>query len=61
MSSLEQNVCRNHGVEELNKNVSNWFVLSLFYVEINKFTNLSCTDCFSEAVQTQDGARDKAV
>ena len=29
---------------------SNWFVLSWFYVEINKFINVSCTDCFSEAV-----------
>ena len=37
-SSLEQSVCRNHGVEELTTRhfiCSNWFVLSLFNVEIN--------------------------
>ena len=39
---------------------SNWFVLSIFYVGINKFTNVSCS---SEAVKTQDRAylREKAV
>ena len=39
---------------------SKWFVISLFYVEKNKFTNVFC---FSEAVKTQDGAylREKAV
>ena len=42
---------------------SNWLVLSLFYVEIKKITNVSCTDCFSEAIKMQDGAylREKAV
>ena len=64
-SSLEQKVCRNHGEEELSKNDLQQLVCySIFInVEINKFTNVSCTDCFSEAVKMQEGAclREKAV
>ena len=48
---------RNHGVEELRKNVCLQQLLCFIfiYVEINKFTNVSCTDCFNEAVKRKMG------